>query len=149
MSCAEWTRHLFVRLVAGNYPVLIAFYIPRTRKTIQLSAAVARTPVDRQRGFSFRRSILPDESIFFVFPSDTTTPFTMANTLVPLDMVFLDANGKIVGIVNRAIPRSSASYVSPRPFRYVLETPGGWLAAHGIDYQSGVGWQHNSFASPV
>lgn len=129
--------------------VLIAFHVPQTRQTIQLNAAVARTPLDRQRGFAFRRNILPNEAIFFAFPSDTTTPFTMANTLVPLDMVFLDSNGKIVNLVNMATPWNQRPYSSPLPFRYVLETPGGWLVAHGVDYQTGVGWQHNAFVPPV
>jgi uncharacterized membrane protein (UPF0127 family) len=129
--------------------VIIAFYLPQTRQTIQLNAAVARTPADRQRGFAFRRTILPNEAIFFAFPFDVATPFTMANTLVPLDMVFLDANGRIVGIVNSAVPRNPQPYASSRPFRYVLEMPGGWLAAHGIGYRAGVGWQHNAFQAPV
>jgi uncharacterized membrane protein (UPF0127 family) len=56
----------------------------------------------------------------------------MKNTLIPLDMIFIAADGRIVGVHANAKPYSLASVSVGVPSRYVLEVPGGWAAAHGV-----------------
>lgn len=135
--------------VNGTRQVLVAFHSSITGQTIQINAAVASTPQTRAVGFSNRRAIGPNEAIFFAFPTDVTTPFTMANTFVPLDMIFLDSKGTIVHVAHRATPLSAQPYASPYPYRYVIEVPGGWLDAHGLTSKSGVGWSPNAITSQI
>ena len=56
----------------------------------------------------------------------------MKNTLIPLDMLFIAADGRIVGIHPDAVPLSTASMSVGRPSLYVLEVNGGWAARHGV-----------------
>jgi hypothetical protein len=57
----------------------------------------------------------------------------MRNTLIPLDMLFIAKDGKVVGVVQNAEPRTlTARGPADRLSRYVLEVPGGWTARKGI-----------------
>jgi hypothetical protein len=58
--------------------------------------------------------------------------FWMKNTLIPLDMLFIDSTGHIVGIIERAEPHSRTHRSVGIPSRYVLEVPGGWCQSMGI-----------------
>lgn len=106
---------------------------------VDLDVAVATTPAARTRGFSGRPSIGPDEAIFFAFPVDTDVPFTMRHTLVPLDIVFVCRDGHVIRVTT-APARMPDPIVAPRPYRYVLEVPGGWLARHGVGSDATLGW---------
>jgi len=122
--------------------VRVAIYSPEGG-IAELDAAVARTPAERARGFAGRPSIGANEAIFFAFPHDTTIPFTMAETNFPLDIIFIDRLGRIVGVA-RGEPRDSRpiyATTSRRAFRYVLELPAGWLAGRGFERLASVGWQ--------
>jgi uncharacterized membrane protein (UPF0127 family) len=57
----------------------------------------------------------------------------MSNTLIPLDMIFIGRDMKVVGVVEKATPRSTKLRSVGAPSLYVLEVNGGWAAAHGID----------------
>lgn len=116
----------------------ITFYSPRGTSSIE--AKLARTPSARFTGFANRPSVGFEEAILFAFPQNGIYPFTMADTLVPLDMLFIDEYGKVVAIVNRAMPRNSVPYAPPRPFRYVIETTAGRLAAHRVGMDTVVRW---------
>jgi uncharacterized membrane protein (UPF0127 family) len=56
----------------------------------------------------------------------------MRNTLIPLDMIFISAEKRIVGIVAQAVPRTLTSRSVGMPSKYVLEVPGGWSEKSGI-----------------
>jgi uncharacterized membrane protein (UPF0127 family) len=56
----------------------------------------------------------------------------MKNTLIPLDMIFIAEDGRIAGIVARAIPGDLTPRSAGGPSRYVLEVNGGWAEAHGV-----------------
>jgi uncharacterized protein len=97
----------------------------------EVKAEVARTEAERQRGLMHRERLAPDEGMLFVFPTAAAHAFWMKNTLIPLDMIFIDDDGRVVGVVERAQPHS----LEPRSggvSRYVLEVNGGWAAAHAI-----------------
>jgi uncharacterized membrane protein (UPF0127 family) len=70
--------------------------------------------------------------MLFLFDDTAERAFWMKNTLIPLDILFIDEEGRIVGIVERAEPRSERTRTVGRPSRYVLEVNGGWSAAHGV-----------------
>jgi uncharacterized membrane protein (UPF0127 family) len=114
---------------------------------VDIDARVAGTAAEWLTGFSGQARIGANEAIFFAFPYDTQTGFTMANTRFPLDMLFLDANARVVWMIENAAALGRKAYVSPRPFRYVIEAPAGWFRSHGIGYESGVAWPERSFAN--
>jgi uncharacterized protein len=88
---------------------------------------------DRKReiGLMFRRELDPDRGMLFVFPEEGEYAFWMKNTLIPLDMIFIDGGGRVVGVVSRAVPLSLGPRSAGR-CRYVLEVVGGWAEERGV-----------------
>jgi len=93
---------------------------------------IAATDPLRTRGLMWRTHLADGDGMLFIFPDDAEHSFWMRNTLIPLDMLFLDSQGAIVGIVAMAPPHSLESRTVGVPSRHVLEVPGGWTARTGI-----------------
>jgi uncharacterized membrane protein (UPF0127 family) len=70
--------------------------------------------------------------MLFIFPDEQNQSFWMRNTLIPLDLIFINKEQRIVGIVQQAEPRTLSPRTVNRPSRYVLEVPGGWTDKVGI-----------------
>ena len=79
-----------------------------------------------------RRSLAPDAGMLFVFDRDEVRSFWMRRTLVPLDILFVDAEGVVVGIVAQAQPLTDTPRRVDAASRYVLELAGGWCADHSV-----------------
>jgi uncharacterized membrane protein (UPF0127 family) len=80
----------------------------------------------------YRNTLADGHGMLFVFDSDVDHQFWMKNTLIPLDMLFIAADGRIVGIHPEATPLSTAQIGVGVPSRYVLEVPGGWSKRRGV-----------------
>jgi uncharacterized protein len=93
---------------------------------------VAATPESRTRGLMWRRELPAGQGMLFIFPEDAVQSFWMRNTLIPLDMLFIDSTRRIVGIIERAEPLTLTQRTVGVPGRYVLEVPGGWCQTVGI-----------------
>jgi hypothetical protein len=93
---------------------------------------VAATPESRTRGLMWRKELAAGQGMLFVFAEEEVQSFWMRNTLIPLDMLFIDSEGRIVGIIERAQPRTLTARTVGVPGRYVLEVPGGWCESKGI-----------------
>lgn len=93
---------------------------------------LARTPAEQERGLMFRERLPPGSGMLFVFADSSDHVFWMKDTLIPLDMIFVDASGAVVGVVERAEPLSLSPRSIGAPSRYVLEVPGGFAAEHGV-----------------
>ncbi len=93
---------------------------------------LARTDAERARGLMWRERLAPDAGMLFLFDESAPHGFWMKNTLIPLDMIFIGEDGRIVGIVESATPGSTALREVGAPNRYVLEVNGGWSAARGV-----------------
>jgi len=102
------------------------------RGTAEVALEIADTPATRNRGLMYRDTLPDGRGMLFVFQNDEEHEFWMKNTLIPLDMIFISADHRIVGIHANATPLSTASIGVGAPSRYVLEVPGGWAARHGI-----------------
>lgn len=99
---------------------------------VRVALEVMHTPAGRERGMMYRTSLPEDHGMLFVFPEEVEHAFWMKNTLIPLDMLFIAADGRIAGIHPDAVPLSTASVSVGRPSRYVLEVNGGWAARHAV-----------------
>ncbi|MEW5741066.1 MAG: DUF192 domain-containing protein [Myxococcota bacterium] len=93
---------------------------------------VAATANARTRGLMWRTSLPEGTGMLFLFPHQYGLTFWMKNTLIPLDMIFIDESFTIVGIVERAEPKSLQSRGPGAPSKYVLEVPGGWSEKIGL-----------------
>ena len=93
----------------------------------------AKTPEAIEIGMMYRRSMDPDMAmLFFMSGGDQFRSFWMKNTLVSLDIVYVDAQGVVVSLQANAQPLSTQSLPSTAPASYVLEIPGGAAAKWGI-----------------
>jgi uncharacterized protein len=90
------------------------------------------TPGSRARGLMFREELAPDSGMLFDFLDERPVAFWMQNTLIPLDMLFIRADGTIARIHANARPLDTTSIPSGEPVRFVLEIPGGRSAELGI-----------------
>ena len=80
------------------------------------------------------RDALPDGSgMLFVFPEAAVQSFWMRNTKIPLDIVYVAADGRIARIARRTTPFSERPLPSGEPVRFVLEVPGGFTEQHRVD----------------
>ena len=107
--------------------------------THRFIAEVARSPEEQQRGMMFRESIAPDRAMIFPYDPPQDTAFWMENTLIPLDMIFVRANGTIARIVT-AEPLSQELVPSGEPVAAVIEIAGGRSAQLGIKAGDKVEW---------
>lgn len=106
--------------------------IHTAKGVVEVTLEVAATPESLQRGLMYRRSLPDDHGMLFVFPAEADHPFWMKNTLIPLDMLFIASDQRIVGIRANTTPLSTAPVAVGRPTRWVLEVPGGYAARRGI-----------------
>lgn len=100
-------------------------------KAHAVAVELAADPASRERGLMFRQRLDEGRGMLFVFEEEEEHSFWMKNTLIPLDMIFVSAEGRVVGVVSRAEPLSLAPRTGGR-CRYVLEVPGGWAEVRGV-----------------
>ena len=98
----------------------------------RVQVELARTPAEQERGLMYRTSMATDQGMLFLFPDDTDRAFWMKNTLIPLDMIFIDSDGRVAGIRERTTPLSETPISVGKPSKWVLEVNGGWSRAHGV-----------------
>ncbi|MBK9071697.1 MAG: DUF192 domain-containing protein [Myxococcales bacterium] len=84
------------------------------------------------RGLMHRTFMPADQGMLFLMGTTAVHSFWMHNTLIPLDMIFIDKDFTIVGIVANAVPKTDTSRYVDKPSLYVLEVNGGWAAQHGV-----------------
>jgi uncharacterized membrane protein (UPF0127 family) len=93
---------------------------------------LAETPEQMEQGLMFRRSLAPDAGMLFDFKQPTVATMWMHNTLIPLDMLFVDQQGLIANIAQRAVPESDQTIAAVKPVRAVIELNGGTAERLGI-----------------
>ncbi|HEV2336373.1 MAG TPA: DUF192 domain-containing protein [Stellaceae bacterium] len=94
----------------------------------KFTVELATTPRQMEQGLMFRQSLAPDAGMLFDFATPSRATMWMKNTLIPLDMLFVDATGRIVNIHERAVPGSLATIPAAAPVRAVIELNGGTAA---------------------
>jgi uncharacterized protein len=93
---------------------------------------VAADNDSRERGLMFRKSMAPDAGMLFDFHTPQLVSFWMENTILPLDMLFVRADGTIARIKANATPFSRETIPSGEPVQLVIELNAGRAAALGI-----------------
>ncbi len=92
---------------------------------------IANTSTERQKGLMFRKHLDKDGGMLFVYPREYSLSFYMKNTLIPLDIAFIDSNLKIVDI-RQMQPLDETPIDSKLPAQYALEVNEGFFKKLGI-----------------
>ncbi len=93
---------------------------------------MALTPEQQTVGLMFREHLGPEEGMLFDWGTPRESAMWMRNTLIPLDMVFIAADGRIHRIAGRTVPHSLATVESRGPVRATLELAGGTAERLGL-----------------
>lgn len=101
-------------------------------ETHDFDVELALRPKQQAQGLMFRRELAESAGMLFVYPSERFISMWMKNTLIPLDMLFVDSAGYIVGIAERTVPLSLSSISSGQPALGVLEVNAGTVRRLGI-----------------
>jgi uncharacterized membrane protein (UPF0127 family) len=93
---------------------------------------IVTTPETRAQGLMFRKALAANAGMLFIYPGEQPVSFWMKNTLIPLDMLFVRADGSIAHIAHDAVPMDETPIDSGAAVKAVLEVKGGTANALGI-----------------
>lgn len=101
-----------------------------------VEARVAATREERYRGLSDADGLAPGSGMLFVYPTEGRRAFVMRDMAVPLDIVFVAANGSITHVYEAPVPPPGTPESALRRYtgraKWVLEVPRGWADRHGV-----------------
>jgi uncharacterized membrane protein (UPF0127 family) len=109
--------------------------VTRDGRRLAFTVEMALSLEQQTIGLMFRTEVRPDEGMLFDWGAPRESAMWMRNTLIPLDMVFIAADGRIHRIAERTTPLSLATVESRGPVRATLELAGG--AAERLDIRVG------------
>ena len=129
---------------ASVHPVSGLEVIPLTITTLKgphrFRVEMARTPQQQAQGLMFRTEMGPDEGMLFHYDQPRVLSFWMKNTVLSLDLVFIDEQHRIINIAEKAVPYSEQRILSAAPGVAVLELNGGRARELGIVAGNKVDW---------
>jgi len=102
---------------------------------VLLDVRIADTAASRERGLSGKDTLNENEGMLFVFSKTSKDGFWMKDMRFPIDILWFDENGELVGKKEEATPESFPEVFYPEsPARYVLETHAGFIAGYEAEY---------------
>lgn len=113
------------------------------RTVLEIAIEIADTDSSRMRGLMQRQGLPERSGMLFVFPREEMQSFWMANTPLSLDLLFLDAQGRIVSITKYARPLSTDPVLSRLPAQYVVEMEAGFVDSWGIVEGDSASWRRS------
>jgi uncharacterized membrane protein (UPF0127 family) len=93
---------------------------------------IAATRAQQERGLMFRKGLAPDRGMLFTYAKPQRVAYWMKNTLIPLDILYIAADGRVLSIARNARPHDETPLASGGPVLGVLELAGGRAAQLGI-----------------
>jgi len=109
-----------------------ALIVHSARGDTTVNLEIANTPDARTRGLMYRTNLAEMSGMLFIFPDVSERSFWMKNTPLPLDMIFIAPNKRILGIVADTKPFTTNPLGVSGASKYVLEVNGGFCARRGI-----------------
>jgi len=106
--------------------------IDTAKGAVAFQVEIADDDAERERGLMYRTSLAPDRGMLFHFPEAAPRAFWMKNTYIPLDIIYIGADGRIVSIAAQTEPFNETPVPSAGPALGVLEIYGGRAAELGI-----------------
>ncbi|WP_297511877.1 DUF192 domain-containing protein [uncultured Caulobacter sp.] len=102
------------------------------RGRARFQVEIAATLAEQKRGLMFRKALAPDRGMLFVYKRPQPAAYWMKNTLIPLDIIFIQPDGKILSIARNARPHDETPLASGGLVLGVLEIAGGRAAQLGV-----------------
>lgn len=99
----------------------------------QITVEYAKSDQEKARGLMYRTSMPEEHGMLFAWDKNARRFFWMHNTCIPLDMLFVDSNKEIVGILRNVPIMSDKIYTVEKPAQYVIEVNAGFAARHEIE----------------
>jgi uncharacterized membrane protein (UPF0127 family) len=104
---------------------------------------IAETEETRHLGLMFRENMQEDQGMLFIFPNEEYQSFYMKNTIMPLDIIFINSKKQIVKIHRSTTPYSEKSLPSLKPAMYVVELNAGTADKYKIKEGDYIEWRKN------
>ena len=136
MRALRWTGFVLIALLVATGPVR-----PAGLQTLEIASKtgvhgftveIADTEAEREKGLMFRKELPEGRGMLFDFQHDQEVGFWMQNTYIPLDMIFIRGDGRILRIAETTEPLSTRIIPSNGPVRAVLEVIAGTARKYGI-----------------
>jgi uncharacterized protein len=107
---------------------------PAGRDPVTVRLEVAANPATRARGLMGREQVPPGTGMVFLYPADVAEAFWMKNTLVPLSIAFVAADGRVVSVAEMTPCKADPcpSYAPAGSYRYAVELAGGSFGGAGV-----------------
>jgi len=109
----------------------------------KIDVEIAETDETRQKGLMFREQMMEEQGMLFIFPVEEPQGFYMRNTIIPLDIIFVNSKKKIIKIHKKTEPFSERSLPSFKPALYVVEVNAGFTDKFGIKEGDHIDWRRN------
>ncbi len=109
----------------------------------KIDVEIAENDDARHLGLMYREGMQEDQGMFFIFPSEEPQSFYMKNTVLPLDIIFVDKSLHIVKIHKNTEPFSEKSLPSIKPAAYVVEVNAGFTDKFKIKEGGRIDWRRN------
>ena len=116
--------------------MLVHLINPRGVIRTTIVAESATTPAQITKGLAGRAQVRIGTGMLFTFPQDVELPFTVEKMVVPIDLIWIDGAGRVLGTAMNLRPGDTTPVQPPAAYRRVLETAVGTLRSLGL----GVGW---------
>lgn len=117
-----------------------------TLKNTQINVELAKSPYEQQTGLMGRKELKEDDGMLFIFKEPEQSAIWMANMLIPLDIMWLDEERKIIYLQENATPCEDTSFMKcyvfmhPQKDKYVLEVNAGWIKKHNVKLGDQATW---------
>ncbi len=105
-----------------------------------IEVELAQDDSKRQLGLMYRDKLGENQGMLFIFEGDDSRAFWMKNTVLPLDMIFVNSKDEIVTIHKNTTPYSEQSYASSKPARFVIEVNAGYTDRHKVSVGDHIVW---------
>lgn len=125
----------------------LTFLRPDSSAIVTIDIEIADTDAKRETGLMRRRSMAYDKGMLFIFDTVEAGGMWMKNTPLPLDMIFVNANGHVVDIVERTKPFSLDSITPDAPRKYTIEVRAGFVNRYGVTDSTRITWTRASDAT--
>lgn len=110
----------------------LTFLDAQNNPIVKLDIEIAATEPEQQQGLMYRSFMRNDQGMLFIFGADEPRAFWMRNTIIPLDIIYVNSKMEIVSIAQDTQPYSEASIPSKGPAMYVVEVNSGFSVQYGL-----------------
>jgi uncharacterized protein len=118
----------------------LRFLTPKQDFIAGIDIELAQDESQRELGLMFRDTLGENQGMLFLFDNEEARAFWMKNTILSLDMIFVNARSEIVTIHKHTTPYSEETYASTKPAKYVIEVNAGYTDKRKISVGDRVSW---------